>query len=349
MTAAVSTRDKRPRHWMKYVKWEWVKRWKARVRQERRHEETAYPYSFGSKDRAFLGFTGDVLWLVSLPDYDGYRQAPSLIARLDITAAGEYGSSAEFLDVAPEVRGSGHNIVLGRHDGESYFPINNMFHTLLELEFEGRAPRLADAYERRDTSRDATRGPYFSLAQHFRKHRLLTPDSVDKIEDFAAAVREGRRAFISYRRSDFPQRRGGALVFPEQLGIELTAQRIACWWDQWNLPGGHDESSWLRPNLLEDLLEDAVRQAAWMVALMGPGYLASDDDSWTRWEWQGAGALRTASGRRHEMRRLAVFFSKADRQAHRARWIKRGDRTLVAAEDEPGMVAAAIARVISSS
>lgn len=334
---------------MKYVKWEWVKEWKARVRQEGRHEETAYPYSFGSKDRAFLGFTGDVLWLVSLPDYDGYRQAPSLIARLDIRAAGEYGSSAEFLDVAPEVRDSGHIIVLGRRDGRSYFPINNAFHTLLELEFESKAPPLAVAYQRRDTSRDAKRGPYFSLAQHFRKHRLLIPGSVDKVEDYAAAVREGRRAFISYKRSDFAHRRGEGPVFPEHLGIELNAHRIACWWDQWNLPGGHDESSWLRPKLLEDLLEDAVRQAAWTVALMGPGYLASDDDSWTRWEWQRAGALRTASGRRHQMRRLAVFFSKADRQAHRPRWVKRGDRTLVvAAEDDPGAVAEAIARVISS-
>lgn len=334
---------------MKYVKWEWVKRWKARVRQERRDEEKAYPYSFGSEDRAFLGFAGDVLWLISLPDYDGYRQAPSLIARLDIIAAGPYGSAPEFLDVAPEVRGSGNNIVLGRRDGKSYFPINNVFHTLLDLEFEGRATPLADAYQSRDKSRDATRGPYFSLAQHFRKHRLLSPDSVDKIEDYAKAVREGRRAFISYKRSDFPHRRGAGPVFPEKLGIELTERRIACWWDQWNLPGGHDESSWLRPKLLEDLLEDAVRQAAWTVALMGPGYLASDDDSWTRWEWQKAGALRTASGRRHQMRRLAVFFSADDRQAHRARWVKRGDRTVVvAAKAEPGPVAAAIARAINS-
>jgi hypothetical protein len=328
------------RHIAKYVKWERVESWKDRVRVAGDRAKDGYPYAFASEDDAFLGFVGDILWLVTLPRYGGYRQAPSLVARLGIVCAAKNDGSGRFAGVDPEVSASGSNIVFADPKASQYLPLNNMFRTMLGLEFISSAPNIAHTYAKRDRSRDAKRGPYFSLAQHFRKHRFLTASSAAKLERYADAVREGRRVFLSYKRSDFPLGLDERRSWPEELSDQLTKRDITCWWDRWNLP--QDDADQLGNGLLAGLLDDAVQQATWFVALVGPGYLGAGDDSWPRQEWRKAGAELGAVERRHQMRRIAVFF--AERGPIDRRWHDASDIALfVGSAASPDAVAEAIA------
>lgn len=316
-----------PRHWMMYVKWEIVTRWKQRVDQEAEQEMVSYkgvlatrernfPYSYGSKRRKFLELKGDVLWLITLPAYRGYRQAPSLIARFEIQDARKYDYARDFNKIDPEVRGSGNYIAFARRDPKAYFPINNVFHILLGLKFHGNARDLKGAYEKRDRSKEPRRGPYYSIASHFRTLRRLTDESAQDLENFAQAVSAGHRVFLSYKRGDFiatdgAERSEGEPVWPRRLGEILSRRNISCWWDYWHIPQ-HTEDKWFEQELLANILEDAVRQSAWFVAIMTEGYCKKPEGDeeiwWTRKEWNQAQAERSRVRRKQDMRRIAVFF-----------------------------------------
>jgi hypothetical protein len=333
------------RHCIKYVKWERVKRWRQRIRADGLRIEEAYPYAFASRDPAFLNLGGNVLWLVTLPQYGDFRQAPSLVAKLEVEDAYRFEEAPDqSSELDPEVRMSGNFIVKGNPDRSTYFPLNNAFHTLLRLQFDTRAPSLAASYANRDRSRERTRGPYFTLAGHFQKHRWLTDDSVPELERYAAAVQRGRRVFLSYKRTDFPELQRGP-SWPERLANELMAKDVSCWWDRWNLPqADEDESQALEEDLLKGLLEDAVQQAAWFVALIGPRYLSAGNDSWPRREWFKAGTELGDDGRRHEMHRIAVFLSAPRHDAEHQRWVGPDDHVIWAGADaDPATVAKAIA------
>lgn len=341
LTERKKTKKESPRHWMMYVKWERVQRWKERLDQELDEErasskkvlvtrERKYPYSYGSKQEKFLELEGDVLWLVTLPAYHGYRQAPALIARLDIENARMYDYTKDLNTVDPEVKGSGNYIVFGKQDPKSYLPINNVFHVLLGLKFHGKASDLKDAYGRRNRSREGKRGPYYSLASHFRTLRQLTEESANDLEQYAKAVNDGYRVFLSYKRDDFysinnAEHSEGQPVWPRRLGECLSSQNISCWWDYWHIPQDI-ENKWFERELLENILEDAVRQSAWFVALMTNGYCQKPTDKnavwWTRKEWDQAKVERARNKRKQEMRRIAVLFDKEPRGAdHRLEWL----------------------------
>ncbi len=172
---------------------------------EGRLPEDAYPYRYASRDPAFMSLPGAVLWLVTLPRYARVRQAPSLVARLEIEDVARIEDDPHrFEDLDTEVRESGNLVAIARRQRGAYLPLNNAFHMLLQLDFESRAPNLRDSHEHRDRSRDARLGPYFTIAGHFRRHRWLTAESIPTLERYADAVRRGRRVFLSYKRSDFP-------------------------------------------------------------------------------------------------------------------------------------------------
>lgn len=297
-------------HWMKYVRWDVVARWRrvtSMVEGERR-----YPFAFGSRDKALKKIAGGVLWLVSSPRYGQYRQAPSLIARLDVTDVVP-SDDPRAKDVDPEVR-RWPWIALAEEKTSVYLPLNNVFYTLQQLRFEGTPDRLPDESRRDRAKVSAGAGPYSDLPGHFRRHRVLTPASADILKHYAEAVSRGRRVFLSYHRQDFDQDK----AWLRELADTLAAHNVSCWWDRWHMPGEGNQQ--LEYHLLEDILDDAIHQSAWFVALMRSGYLAPDPTSpgprWARREWEEAGHEYTRH-RRHQMHRVAIVF---DDQSTEGAW-----------------------------
>jgi hypothetical protein len=338
------------RHCLKYVAWEHVERWKNRARRAGGDMTGFYPYAYGSNDKAFRNFDDTVLWLLTLPRYDKYRLAPSIVARLEIDKIRTWETDADELRaVDPEVLKSGPIVVFADEAKSHYLPLNNAFQVLMGLRFRGDAPNLMDSYAQRDRSGEGEFGPYVSLAGHFQRHRWLDEASIPSLERYAATVLDGRRAFLSYRRRDFPRGADGAPSWPEALGTALAARSVSCWWDRWYLPQADEDDDMMPRALLTSLLDDAVTQAAWFIALVGPEYLQADDESWPRKEWVQAREEGGRHGRRHPMNRVAVFLSdRVDDEAHR-RWREAGDRVLWAGpQPTADVVADGLANLMST-
>jgi hypothetical protein len=297
------------RHWVKYVRWDVIQRW----RTGSDGGEHVFPFAYGSRDPAFPGIRGGTLWLVSAPRYGRYRMPPSLIARLHITDVVPR-DDARVRDVHPEVLHAGPWIGLAERDSTAYLPLNNANRVLHELRFQGRTDRLPPEAPR--SALATWPGPYSHLGGYFQRHRVLTPDSVDMLQDYAEAVWKGRRVFLSYRwRDDFTD------DWLRELTNTLVASTVSCWWDRWDVPQQDLERI---EKLLRDVLEDAIHQSAFLVALMRPGYLESapnpNELTWVRREWNWAGE-EGERHRRHRMTRVAVVFG--DQPASRD-WIEPG-------------------------
>jgi TIR domain len=297
------------RHWLKYVRWDVIAGW--RKRSPDAGGERRYPYAFGSQDPAFRAISGGVLWLVSAPRYGEYRLPPSLIARLHITEV-VAADEAAARGVDPDVVRAGQWTAIADRDRSGYLPLNNAYQVLHQLWFAGgssQLPREAPPLGPRVKGR----GPYSHLPGYFQRHRVLTDGSVTTLRDYAQAVEKGRRIFLSYRWRDFTDDQN----WLRELMGALTADAVSCWWDRWNVP---QQDLARLEGLLGDILDDAVRQSVFLVALMRRGYFEPGPDpgkpTWVRREWDQA---RYRSTRR--MTRVAVVFG--DQPASRD-WIEPG-------------------------
>jgi TIR domain len=289
-------------HWVKYVRWDVIASWRAATLGGARTRR--YPYAFASNDRAFPRVKGGVLWLISSPRYGSYRQPPSVVARLDV--ANVVASDApEARDVDPIVRRFGRWIALGSERHSVYLPLNNATRTLEQLRFTGTVRQLPTVPIARADA--VAEHPFAHIPGHFQRHRVLDADSVRTLEDYAEAVRRGRRVFISYRWSDFE----GQAAWLEELATVLTDRAVSCWLDQWNVPQSRETS--YDNKLLRSILNDAVRQSAWFVALMRPDYVKPGGEpgvpTWVSHEWDQARSAKETP-RRDRMRRIAVTFGK---------------------------------------
>ncbi len=140
---------------------------------------------------AFRGIAGGVLWLVSSPQYGKYRLPPSLVARLQIKdVVADHDSVAEEID--PDVRRAGRWIALADRDRSAYLPLNNALDVLCNLRFRGRhsgpirlKPAAADS--------GPPSGLYSRLPGYFQRHRIVDPDSVPALEEYAHAVQRADR------------------------------------------------------------------------------------------------------------------------------------------------------------
>ncbi|MDT2006707.1 TIR domain-containing protein [Rhodococcus opacus] len=156
------------------------------------------------------------------------------------------------------------------------------------------------------------------------------------LEEYAEAVRKGHRLFLSYCWSDFED--GG--VWLEELTRTLVENTVSYWWDQSHMPQKDLKQF---EELLEGILHDGIRQAAFLVALMRPGYVESGPDAWVRKEWNQAGEEIERDGRRHRMTRVAVVFGD---QPAAGEWMRPDDIPLSVARDEP---AADVAQLLIST
>jgi hypothetical protein len=294
--------------WVKYVRWDVIRRWREDV-QKPADGARCWPYEFGSRDAAFPRIRGGVLWLVTSPRYGTYRMPPSLVARLRVTDVVRDDPAA--LDVDPHVRRHGPWRALAARDEGAYLPLNNAFAVLRRLRFDGRPDRVPDA------APGSPHGPYVHLPAHLQRHRVLTPASAQLLDEYQAAVRRGRRVFLSYSWADFEADRDWIAA----LADTLTAHTVSCWWDRWHLPDTDDDGG--TGKLLGDLLGDAVRQAVWFVALLRPRYAAGltdprGDPPWAVQEWRKAGA-EIERHRRDDLQRVAVVFGDLATSAHALR------------------------------
>jgi hypothetical protein len=309
--------------WLKYVRWDVIARWRKEAKAEEDAggeattsvpagplgdeapappSEHAWPYEFGSRDASFRRIGGGVLWLVASPRYGAYRMPPTLVARLhirDVIADDDPRAAG----VDPHVRRHGPWLALAFKDPGAYLPLNNAFTVLRGMRFDGNPDRLPDSPP------GSEHGPYAHLPAHMQRHRVLTPDSAAALERYAAAVRAGRRVFLSYSWADFTADREWVTT----LADNLAGRDVSCWWDRWQLPESGDDPAVRR--LLGDILTDAVHQSVWFVALVRPRYATGqahpgDDPPWAAKEWRRAGSERDRH-RRDDLRRVAIVFGDA--------------------------------------
>ena len=275
MPSTGTSRQPSGKHWIKYVRWDVIQAWRHHAMRSSAGQ-LAYPFAYGSTEKAMPDIEGGVLWLISAPRYGRYRMPPSLIARLDVRAVVRPDSqAARSVDTAVLKHARREHdrqqgwVALAQRGTRAYLPLNNALHMLQQLSFLGRVERLPEP----GTTRPGPgRGIYSRIPMHFQQHRVVHPRSVHTLEDFAAAVRAGRRAFISYRWDDFDE----DSRWLSALSDALEAGQVSCWWDRWHVP---KQDKPIETRLLADILCDAVRQSSWFIALMRPAYSARRNPS----------------------------------------------------------------------
>ena len=164
-----------------------------------------FPYAFASGDEAFPRIAGGVLWLVTSPHFGAYRLPPSLVARL------RSSMSSPAILRRPRTWTSRSCEAGGGWlwpPGGGLLPVNNALHTLQQLRFRGVVDRLPDLgmevaardhedHEDQEEREEREDGDslrlYSGIPGRFRRHRVVAAESAPVLEDYAAAVRSGRR------------------------------------------------------------------------------------------------------------------------------------------------------------
>ena len=102
---------------------------------------------------------------------------------------------------------AGRWVALADRDHSVYLPLNNAWDVLWQLRFQGRSQQLTTLQAARMTSNSS--GLFSQLPGRFQRHRVLHPDSVATLEQYAQAVERGRWLFVSYRWRDFENNERG--------------------------------------------------------------------------------------------------------------------------------------------
>ncbi|MGD9007067.1 MAG: hypothetical protein PVG41_04050 [Desulfobacteraceae bacterium] len=315
------------RDWIAYVQWKTIADWKYKMRksaargcgkvipQREGNELNEYPFQYASKQSRFMNMSrGDNLWLVSLPQFEGYCQAPSIMARLHLDAVYDRMQGCP-VEVSRHSDGFGRYLAVGRPVRviDTYPPLYNIFDVLIKSEFEGKVKDLRKYKDWLEQGEFGARGPYYRLAQHFRTLRQFTQASGERLRRRHQIAVDGRRAFISYKVSDLHDRSVGDEEkkhgWPKLLVDILDKLGIMIWWDGQQMLGR--SSAWdKQADLISALLDDGVKQAAWFVALGTDGYGSPgySGRNWTFEEWEAAGIEATNMRRRGMLRRLLIEF-----------------------------------------
>jgi hypothetical protein len=352
--------------WIVYVAWKTIADWKQKTRevasawgsekakpQREGSKLDEYPFQYASKQSRFMKMrNGDNLWLVSLPQFEGFCQAPSIMARLKLEGVYDRLKGCP-VEVSSHSDGFGRYLAVGKPGRaiDTYPPLYNVFDVLINSEFEGQVQDLRKYQVWLDQGEFGPRGPYYRLAQHFRSLRQFTRASGKRLREKHQLAVEGRRAFISYKASDFHDRSVGTADneggWPRLLVDSLEKLGILSWWDGQQMLGR--SSAWgKQTDLIGALLDDGVKQATWFVALGTEGYGSAGHSGrrWTREEWEAAGIEATNTHRRGNLRRLLIEFGENDISS-----LLPGQANVtarVAADAGAEDVAAVIAEVINS-
>jgi hypothetical protein len=358
--------EKNENDWIVYVQWKTIAEWKQKMReaaalgsgkaipQRKESELNEYPFQYASNQSRFLKMRcGDNLWLVTLPQFEGYCQAPSIMARLHIDAVYDRMEGRP-VEVSRHSDGFGRYLAVGRPGRviDTYPPLYNVFDELINSEFEGKVKDLRKYKDWLEQGEFGARGPYYRIALHFRTLRQFTQASGERLRRRHQIAVEGLRVFISYKVSDLHNRSVGAEArecdWPKLLVDTLDQLGILIWWDGQQMLGR--SSAWdKQADLISALLDDGVKQATWFVALGTDGYGSPgySGRNWTFEEWRSAGIEATNTRRRGMFRRLLIEFGG---NGISSLLPGRADDVIkhVSADAGPEDVAAVIAKVINS-
>lgn len=218
---------------------------------------------------------GDGLWLFTAPTYgEGSHPRtlpPSVLGRISIThqwsrkdpkirpAFGapintKSGSITKILDV------SGNYLYWRGGIPGDVLPINNAFSLFKSLTFKGRIKRVDPACPRCNPSKVPKNGPFGHLMQHFESIRSLTDESVTQLNKLHEHVVSRRTLFLSHKHLE-----SSSLISDVAKHLQNYA---LCWWDVQELP----QSRHYEDLILQNVLNDGIRQAGWFVAFLTPGY-----------------------------------------------------------------------------
>jgi hypothetical protein len=352
--------------WIVYVAWRTIADWKQETReaaaawkskkakpQQGQGKLDEYPFQYASRQSRFMEMkNGDNLWLISLPQFEGFCQAPSIMARLNLEDVYDRMQGCP-VEVSRHSDGFGRYLAVGKPGTaiDTYPPLYNVFDVLINSEFEGQRKDLRKYKAWLDQGEFGARGPYYRLAQHFRALRRFTPASGKRLREKHQIAVEGRRVFISYKASDLRDRSVATAAseggWPKLLVDSLENKGILSWWDGQQMLGR--SSAWdKQSDLIGALLDDGVKQATWFIALGTDGYGSTGHSGrkWTLEEWEAAGLEASNTHRRGKLQRLLIEFGG---NAISSLLPGKADVTVrVAANAGAADVAAVIADVINS-
>jgi hypothetical protein len=277
------------------VTWENIRRYREELREGVAGEDSRrLPLTdqYGSDQRALnkLKF-GDGLWLFTAPVFGKSTRRrtlpPSVLGRISITHQWNRGTDRMQPAIgAPSGTVAERNThMIGPSEGYRYWrcgipgealPIHNAFSLFKSLTFKGRVKQVSDTCKRCNPSDVPKQGPFGHLMQHFESIRTLTNDSVKSLNKLYDHVAARRTIFMSHRHHE-----AGSLV--SEVAEHLQDHAL-CWWDVQALPQSRRYSD----RLLQEMLNDGIRQAGSFVAFLTPDYAAT---RWTDDEWKEAQAL----------------------------------------------------------
>ena len=352
--------------WIVYVAWKTIADWKHKMRaaatawgsakikpQRVRREFDDYPFQYASRQSRFMKMRPrDCLWLVSLPQFQGFCQAPSIMGRLELEDVYDRMEGCP-VEVSRHSDGFGRYLAVAKPGRviDTYPPLYNVFDVLMDAEFEGRVKDLRKYKVWLDQGDFGAEGPYYRLAQHFRTLRQFTPTAGKRLREKHRIAVDGRRVFISYKAADFRDR-GVAAADDEGGWLKLLVDSlekadVLSWWDRQQMLGRF--STWdQQADLIGALLDDGVQQATWFVALGTDGYGSAGyaGRRWTLEEWEAAGIEVDNTRRRAKLRRLLIEFGGS-----RISELLPGDADVtirVAADVSAEDLASVVAEVINS-
>ena len=277
------------------VTWENICRYREELREGVAGEGSArLPLTdqYGSDQPALnkLEF-GDGLWLFTAPVFGQSTRRrtlpPSVLGRISITHQGIPGTDRmqPAVGAPDDIEPERDTHIIGPSEGYGYWrcgipgealPIHNAFSLFKSLTFKGRVKRVSPTCKGCDPSDVSKRGPFGHLMQHFESIRTLTDDSVTCLSKLEDHVANRRTLFLSHRHHE-----AGSIV--REVAGHLRDHAL-CWWDVQELP----QTLRYSDRMLQDMLNDGIRQAGWFVAFLTPDYAAT---RWTDDEWKETQAL----------------------------------------------------------
>lgn len=314
-------------HWMVFVKWATIIRWKRDHVRGAVPGEGVYPYQYSSDSVRFLEIEqGDILWVVTTPRFgsrgqpsmSGRARPPAVMARLrvdqlcchrkhDLERRDDNKATVCLgkLDLCEDpgvLEGGVHHasdawsiVAIGERDKKkdrdplqvTYPPLYNFFGVLPRLRFTTKRGEtdLSDYLEfvaaqdyLTPAQQEAKRGgrtvrnpgPYAPLGQILQTPRRLTADAARAMDEIHERAVRGNRVFFSYKWQDVEAiartQRRSRVAWIGELSRRLDDAGYSSWIDHLQLPEGDVDG------LLDEVLQDAVRQSVLFVALLSPNY-----------------------------------------------------------------------------
>ncbi len=259
-----------------------------------------YPYRYASDQVRFNPMRGDTVWVAACPRWQAQRLPPTLVARLEIIQDCidlERDSDLEPLDRA--FTKFGRYLAKSDEAHAEYFPVNNFYATLMNLEFVG-GRRLGSCPKCQQVDLEPGKQLYYHIPYHLQSVRILAENGDSLMRAHAHAVTEQKVFFLSYRHRE-------AELQVREFAAELARQGAVYWLDNEMIRcRARTPQDYIPRERLEQYLSDAIRQSFIFVAFVSPSYLERE---WIQYELEQA---RQFVDQGHVRRVAAIYLAEGD-------------------------------------